>query len=447
MGKTRFQHIPFSLLCALGLALFAPALLAADGMAVIKGRIVDEDGKPLKDVDVRMRQASMVTKEDGRFCIKVAPGPVIPSFQPLFRSGWQSLRVKREMGLVFLKPETEQDVGDIVYQRVGCRLKGLLTNERKEPLKGARLYFLTHKGECLAKGTTSEAGMYDIRLPKASRDHDYFVIRVRDKKGQCLGGIRIDGLTMWEENSADGSFCTDCGIISGKATYDGKPVAKAKLVLRQPDQKDIHTRYPLITVDERGSFNSKRIPKGTYEVFLTGEGLPRTSMLVTCPSENLSLNFPKAETGEVIGHLKITIQGRVAVPVEVQEGKEGLQHVFLADQDGKLAFPMIPVGECRWQKDKWVFHVKNIPVGEHSFQVLSAQFHVQSFDHIDGQEDYVIEMGHVFPLHEGFYVPRMSPPPSEIAKSLKVEIEANGVKSVEYEKDFTMDDLKNAEFE
>jgi hypothetical protein len=230
----------------------------------VSGRVVDENGKPLKNVRVNGHSQhansseNVLTKKDGRFAIYG------------FQDGASVRLSAKKDGLshvsrrVPLKEESVANI-DLVMTNEGT-ISGIVVNTKGESLKKISLYAVVGnnfslrddrqtnaEGEFKFRGLGS--GEYEIRLPLAAGAYN-----PDDKKleivtlgvGESVEGIR---LVVDRENKALLS-------IAGHVTNDvGQPVPRANVYGWGSSGGNIQTM-----TKEDGSYELKNVPEGRYNL-------------------------------------------------------------------------------------------------------------------------------------------------------------------------------------
>jgi len=143
----------------------------------------------------------------------------------------------------------------------------------------------------------------------------------------------------------------DEGSIDGKVLLDGKPLAKGKVTLSRAGEKSMSADVA------NGSFKFAKVPAGTYQVAVTGGGVPakygdpKTSGIDTKVVKGgnlLDLDLksepkPAGDTGTVEGTVKLDGKNVAKAKVTFNDEKGEAVKTVEADADGKFTADL-PVG-------------------------------------------------------------------------------------------------------
>jgi len=414
---------------------------AGEGGRVI-GRIVDESGAPVSKIEVTLvsqkGRARAESSEDGTFAFDGVSGQVYVTFKEKRVSGtpFRALIPARGEHFLFVEKNETKDLGGLAYRKAGFDLEGKAVLSSGSPAGSCRILVTGPDGGVLGAGSVTKEGRFSMSVRNGHGGIPFYTVRAYEKGTGRLSVFEVQGWTPWEKSSFDVRIPEDRGILEGRVESGGKPVAQAALYLYLESQKSLRTHFPVGKTDAEGRFRMKDLPRGSYEIRVVAEGLPRSAFAVKCPCEGETLKVEVVPTGAIEGYVELKIQGKPVQGITEEDAELGLRNgLFLCDEKGDLVRPLVPVAFAKWAGDGWSFKVPAIAEGSHHFQLRCCEPSRPVSELLSKPIDQPFTGE--FCLHESFRVVRDSTA-KRMSMDLVTSVKAGETSKIEVRKDLSV---------
>lgn len=403
-------------------------LLATESSPRIRGQILRADGTPAAFVSVELdctagdHTESLITHTDaeGKFCFENLNGydycklridklRIPKDDEPRFYEGIESTGQAIEAWLytgkgleeimkwfreIRLTKDSDVDMGVLRLLRKGFIIRGriLIDGKQAGKLDGLKV--------CIRRPFENDETFEYFLIPvRADGTFEYY----RDSTVPARAGLKIGILAYgleqysyayesclikqaWSTEEITLNISSDPGIVSGVATFDGRPLVGASVFWSKSASHELsfpgevsEVPFPPLKTNVEGAFTIKSLPKGKYDVWIVGNNglckILRGIEIAEKKEHHLTIDMTAdGPTGEIRCQLVFTLYGRPNKLMELLLGQQQTLLMCLSP----VSYEPIAVGvrdhgpfvlSTLERTGTTTYQIQNVPEGQWYLQV------------------------------------------------------------------------------